>query len=120
MTTAWPGTVPTAALYEDSSYNESGETNVAETKPQVGPPQRRRRSSVPTKLITFSTLMTFTQWDALVTFYETILFDGTDFFTRPHPRTGSTITCTFETRPSSGSPIGFQKYQVQMQIRVYG
>lgn len=117
--TAWPGTIPTAALVSDPSYNEDGEDNVAEQKPQVGPPLRRRRSSVPTRMLTFSTIMTFTQWDLLVTFYEQTLFDGTDFFTRPHPRTGSTITCTFQGRPKSGAAIAQNKYQVQMSMRVY-
>jgi hypothetical protein len=64
--------------------------------------------------------MTFAQFDLLTTFYETTLFDGTDFFTRPHPRSSATVTCTFETRPQSGGAISANQYQVQMQIRTYG
>lgn len=121
MTTAWPGTIPTTAVFDDTNYNETAEDNVATTKPLVGPPLRRRRSSVPNKLITFSTIMTYAQWDLLQTFYDTTLFNGVDFFTRPHPRIPSTtVTCTFESRPQSGQGIGNSKFQVQMQIRVYG
>lgn len=119
MTTAWPGTIPTAALVTDSGYNEGGEDNVAQQKPQVGPPLRRRRSSVPSRLVSFSTIMTYAQWDLLVTFYEQTLFDGVDFFTRPHPRTLASIMCTFEDRPKSGQSVAFGKYQVSMVIRTY-
>lgn len=85
MPAAWPSTV---TLQVDSSgYRETVERNVVEFTPEVGPPMVRRRSSVSSDLISFSTPpVTDDEYDALVNFYRGTLKDGALTFFRTHPR----------------------------------
>lgn len=89
---AWPDTLPLCVL--EDGYSEQQEQNVAEFAAEVGPPLRRRRSSIATSLIEHSLILDDDQVAALTSFYKDDLKDGALAFTRAHPRdqiTGSFI-----------------------------
>lgn len=96
MTAAWPASVPQFSLQQ--SYGEQPERNVIEFTPEVGPPMSRRRTSISTDIIDFETIMTFDEYDALVSFYRTDLKDGVLPFLRGHPRNPEVSTNEYEFR----------------------
>lgn len=116
---AWPGTINQAVLLDGANLDQ-GEDNLSTFKPQVGRPKKRRRTSVPDFTHEFYQILTFDEWDDLLEFYDDDLLNGSQTFTRNHPRTGSTITCMFEERPTPGQPISANKYRVKFKIRQLG
>lgn len=118
MVDTWPGGVNQAVLMD--SFNRVGDDNgVVSQQPKVGPPQRRRRSSVLSEMFTFAQLLTFAEFETLNTFYVDTLKNGVLPFTRLHPISGATITCTFEKRFQSGQPVSATKFRVMFELRVY-
>lgn len=116
MTAAWPGTVPLTA--DSDAYGEQPERNVVSFTPEVGPPTERPRSTISSDLLSFSKVMTFTQYDTLIAFYRTDLKQGTQPFTRPHPRNVSGPSLTFKfTEVPKFSALGYVYGQVSMQMR---
>lgn len=121
MVAAWPGTINQNVLLD--GYDEKGEDEgVAKQKPNVGPENRRRRSYIQTKMVTFTQYLTFTEWEALETLYDVTLKTGVLPVTRNHPRKGSAtqVTMTFEERPASGNPVSYNKFLVTFKMRMYG
>lgn len=100
MTTpAWPASVPQGGSL--NNYNEEDQDSTLEFPVEVGLPRRRARTTLVTPLITYDSVMTWTQWDALLVFYRTDCKRGTLEFTRDHPRTAAAITCTFASKPKA-------------------
>lgn len=90
MTDVWPVGITQYAL--DGTLSEAAENNLAEFKPEVGPPKRRRRTSVATDILAFDQMLTFDEFDELKEFYSDTLKDGSLPFGRYHPRDiGGTI-----------------------------
>jgi len=115
MTAAWPAAVNTNWLQQ--GYSEEPENNVAKFQPDVGPEKLRRRTSLPTKLISYNGLYTSDEWDALLTFYSTTLLDGTQQFTVTHQRTGGNGTWMFTAPPKLNSVDGII-YGAQIALRL--
>ena len=90
----WPADVPQAAL--EQGYNETPERYIEEFRPQAGLPTLRRRTSIKSDLVTFASLMTFTEYDALMVFYRVQLGNGTSTFMRRHPRNSAGPMYEFE------------------------
>lgn len=97
MAQAWPSGVPEWALA--GSLSERVEVNVAEFQPEVGPPVRRRRTSVPTTLLSFEQVLTPAQYATLYSWYTSTLKDGSLSFNLTHPRTGTATECVFVSPP---------------------
>lgn len=110
----WPVAVPDVGLI--AGYTERPENNLARFQPEVGPAKLRRRSSIISTILTFSQIMTYTQYDALITFYQTDIKDGSLEFTRNHPRTGVSGTFLFMAPPSS-QPASNTLTAVSLQLR---
>lgn len=98
MAAGWPTTVP---LYALAGMTIQREVNRVEFKPEVGPPKRRRRSSVATELLNFSTRMTIDQYADLDDFHVIDVKDGTLSFMRKDPRdvTGPDVEFEFVDVP---------------------
>src|ERR1035437_8610620 len=96
MTAAWPAVSSKAQV---GGFTEAPERNIAEFQPDVGPPKRRRRSSITNDLISFSQWYNSADWDTIRTFYRTTLLDGVSPFTMNHPRTGNSQTWIFVDVP---------------------
>lgn len=115
MPETWPGTVPEEELA--GTFTEEIEDNRATFGPEVGPPKLRRRSSVPTAVLSWEQHLTAAQFAALRTFYETTLQDGVLTFTRTHPRTGASGTFRFTGPPQSRNVAGIDLYRVTFSVR---
>jgi hypothetical protein len=109
----WPAELPNWIMAE--GYGEAPAGNIAEFQPEVGPPKRRRRTSI--DMVNFSAgfLTNSTGVDALMGFYRDDLADGVLEFQKPHPRTGVTMVCIMSSPPSI-SALGGDNYRVSMQL----
>jgi len=94
---SWPDALPLCVL--DDGYSEQQEQNVAEFAAEVGPPLRRRRSSIATSLIEHSLILDDEEVEALLDFYRDDLKDGALSFTRTHPRDQVTEGSFIFTKP---------------------
>jgi hypothetical protein len=117
MPAAWPATV--TQLVDSSGYRETVERNVVEFAPEVGPPMARRRSSVSSDLISFSTTpVTDDEYDALVGFYRDTLKDGALTFLRTHPRNMDGPMTEFRfVEPPQWSPIDATYGRIALSLR---
>lgn len=98
----WPSSLPDCVL--DADYQEQPENNLAEFAPEVGPPLRRRRTSINSSLIQAAIVLADDEVDTLLDFYKDDLKDGSLSFTWVHPRMAegspTEIACfTFVTPP---------------------
>lgn len=117
MTAIWPTNVTEYA--DSNSYSERPEQNVVEFAPEVGPPMSRRRSSISSDLLLFSTIpVTSAEYDVLVDFYRNALKDGALTFFRKHPRnlTGQNIEFKF-VEPPQWSAIDGTLGRIALSLR---
>lgn len=115
MTATWPSDVPQDALLP-AGYGERPQRNVASFQPDSGIAIERRRSSVSTDDISYtSVLMTSFAWDSLVDFYRDTLKDGVLPFLRTHPRTGDMITAKFTEAPAIVAVFG-SRYRASIRL----
>jgi|GEM_PF-2396663 len=114
-TAPWPPDVNTYA--RTGTYSEQIDTNFSEFAPEVGPPKRRRRMSISSDTITFSTWMRSAEYASFLDFYRTVLADGTLPFLRARPRTGTTETFVFVGQAPSVKDVGYNLYEVQMTMK---
>lgn len=113
MTSAWPATISQDAL--QSSYTEEPQRNVVSFEPEAGIVIERRRSSISTDAISFTSVIPSSQWDLLMTFYRDTLKDGVLPFTRRHPRSNSEATFKFTAAPTLTAVHG-AFYRVSFQM----
>lgn len=90
MAQQWPSDLPQTPLLD--GYKETPQEGSISFQPAVGPPKRRKRSSAVGANIEASFLMTDTQYDSFLTFYEATLQQGSDAITWINWRTGATAT----------------------------
>lgn len=115
MTVAWPTGVTQNAI--SGSVREQKQRNVSSFQPDAGVSIERRRSSIATYTLSFTSIVSRAQKTLLDTFYKTTLSDGVTVFTRKHPRTGSTITCRFANAPEfSDHAAGFMQVQISLEV----
>lgn len=114
MAALWPAAVPMRDLV--AGYSERRESNLAEFAPEVGPPKRRRRSSVATELVSFEQLLSEAEADALLAFWRDTLGDGALTFEREHPRTRVLAEFQFVAPPDVRA-LGGGVYRVGLQLR---
>lgn len=116
MTIAWPAEVPQAA--QVSGYSEEPQRNVASFPTDVGPPIARRRSSVATTRLGYTSMpLTAAEAAALMMFYTTTLKDGVLPFTRMHPRTEDSITAQFVAAPTL-TPVSGDIWTAKIELMV--
>jgi hypothetical protein len=95
---AWPATLPCQPLAGSLSFTP--EPNVAEFKPDVGAPIRRRRYTAIRLLYQAEMKMTATEVAQLMQFFSTDCEDGALTFTMTDWRTGATETFSWISPPS--------------------
>lgn len=112
---SWPSTVPQKALLGSIKFED--EQNVDEFQTDVGPPLRTRASSVAGEKVSYDYIFSSSEYEALRTFWRTDLNDGVSEFTRVHPRTGSTVTCVFLSKPNGQLlPNGYVRTSIQLYV----
>ncbi len=98
----WPGTLP--QKFSADGYDESPPDNLIRSKPDAGPAKVRRRTTANVRPYKTSLRMTSAQLDTLDTFYVTTLVSGSLAFDWQEPRSLSTKSFRFVSKP---------KYQAQ-------
>ena len=80
---AWPTGVPQCPIL--NTVTEVPDRNVSEFKPEAGPELTRRRTSIPTEIVTVDLFMTYAQYETFRAFYQALVKDGalTFFFKDP-------------------------------------
>jgi hypothetical protein len=97
--TSWPSDVPWQALAE--GYGERPHTNKASFQPEAGIAMERRRSSISSEDISYTSVsMTDDEWSELLEFYRDDLKDGTLPMERYHPRSYELINAKFTEAPA--------------------
>jgi len=118
-TVYWPPDVNQAHIV--GSYSEKPETNVAEFAPEVGPPKRRRRSSVSSDLLSWEMYANAAERVSLRNFYRSDLADGVLIFKRKHPATNDMATFQFAAEPQYKEFAfvrGTPRYRVTISVRL--
>ena len=110
---AWPPTVPEFVLL--AGYSETPVSNWAEFQPEVGPPKRRRRSSISMSILACGIHATDVQLETFLTWYAGDLADGSLEFQREHPRTLETNVFLFQTQPVV-TPITPELFEVRFEL----
>lgn len=104
-TSSWPTGVPTDT--ETQPYRRDSEDNRAAFRPELGPPKYRRRHTANSTLHAMSIPMSLTDLQALHTFYDDTLLDGTLPFLFTDPVLADEATFTFETPIQDVPMLGF-------------
>lgn len=113
-TLEWPAGV--TQDFELGSYAERPESNVVEFAPEVGPPMRRRRSSIASALLSFNAILDHAELESLLAWHRDVIQDGALSFMRKHPRAGDYRE--FElTEPPAAAEISPRKYRVKIALR---
>lgn len=114
---SWPGTLPQSPLMDGLEFQRAN--NKVSFSTEVGEPKERRRftgrrKTVPLQLPALST----TQKDEFITFYETTLNDGADFFTWDDFETGEMgVAYKFVDPAPTVRSINGSQWRVSMTIR---
>lgn len=111
----WPLTLPTFA--EASGWGETPRKGHISTPVEQGPPITFRDPSGEPTTLQFQQLLSREQTVLLDTFYVTTLKDGTLSFDEQHPRTLTTESFKFKSRPTY-SHIGGNYFVSQMEVIV--
>lgn len=94
----WPVAVPTSCAID--SLVEQDDDMLARFQPDVGTEKLRQRTNLIVQPITYTKVMTLTQWDALLSFYRTDCKNGSLAFTGTHPRKGTSIVAQWVKAPA--------------------
>lgn len=70
----WPVGVPQCPIL--NTVTEVPDRNVNEFKPEAGPELTRRRTSIPTEIVTADLYMTYAQYDLFRTWLQQLIKDG--------------------------------------------
>ena len=84
MAVDWPDELSQCFLLD--GYQETPEANIAEFAAEVGPPLRRRRTSINSSLISATMSLTKAEVVTLLDWYRDDLLDGALAFTHLEPR----------------------------------
>jgi|ADurb_Leu_02_Slu_FD_contig_41_16848_length_484_multi_1_in_0_out_0_1 hypothetical protein len=113
---SWPNALPQNLLSE--GYNESLRDNVLRSTPDAGPAKVRRRATAGVKPVSGRQALTTTELQALITFYETDLLDGSLRFSWTSPIDGTTAVEMRFTSPPSWSAIEPGLWDVAIAVEV--
>lgn len=116
MVVSWPSWIRFAI--DPNSYGESPEQNRVEFQPEVGPPKRRRRTSLSQTVIAMETVwLTAQEVDDVTAFYRGTLTEGIDSFTATHPRTNTPGTWEFVDGPKVSQAVA-TSFKLSFQLRL--
>lgn len=111
----WP-TGSVAFEAEQGSWREKQEDNMLRTENEVGPAKRRRRTFLPNYELQFDMLLSSTELQAVLDFYDDDLIDGIIPFSATDPRLQTTCDYDF-VEPPSWSDAGHDKWLVSLSLR---
>lgn len=109
---AWPGTLPD--FFQVGGYSEKGPDNIIRTTMDVGPDKLRRRTVTNIRSIVGNMWLTNSQYDDMVTFFETTQLYGAISFTMDDAH-GVNKTWRFVDSPVY-TTIGPDNWQVRLSL----
>lgn len=115
MTAAWPSALPTPLR---NGWGEQSQPNTVSFMPEVGPPIRRRRGTVRSRISTMTFRMSDAQLATFISFFETDLKDGALRFTMAHPVTGASATWIVEDGTWVYDTVDVDLYDVSLKLRM--
>lgn len=109
---AWPSTLPD--FFQVGGYSEKGVDNTLRSKMDVGPDKLRRRTITNVRNVIGNMWLTDSQYDDMVTFYETTQNYGADSFTMDDAHA---VNKTWRfVGPPSYSTVGPNNWQVRLTL----
>lgn len=112
----WPVTLPTDI--EKDTYEEGFADTMLRSPMDTGRAKRRRRFTAAPKKLKVTKVLTSTQLDAFITFFEDTIAGGATKFNYTHPRTGGTVEVAFTKTPEPARPFGVDHYKVVLDLEV--
>ena len=113
---SWPASLP--QQLSRRGYRESLTDNVIRTSVDAGPEKRRPRFTAAVRPLSGSMIMTSTQLDTLMTFFDTDIGSGSLAFDFNAPRNqATTISVAFKRQPM-WTNLGGDSYQVNLEMDI--
>lgn len=111
----WPSGLP--QKFQQSGFSNSLPDNTIQSSMATGPDKARRRDVSAVEPISGSMILDETQYELIVTFYNTTLASGALPFDWVHPVTG--IACEMRiVRPPKFTPLSGNFYKASMQMEI--
>ncbi len=111
----WPASLPQTPLLR--GFSQGLEDNLLRTEMDAGKDKVRRRFTAGIKPVRASTILTTTQKDTLITFYETTINDGADEWDWTDHLNGGTVQYRFLSPPDIRRLSG-TKWEAAMQLEI--
>lgn len=110
----WPSTLPQVPL--QSGYEEGTIDTTIRSSMDVGPAKVRRRTSAGVRPIKFNFMLTSSELEDLIEFYEDTLMSGAIHFTWDHPRTGVNEKWRFTKAPLWSKNGSYYSVPIELEI----
>lgn len=111
----WPSTLPTYP--DDGSYSETPHNLVVISRPEIGPPKIRKRSTSGPIRVEARYTLTATQAATFASFFNYYTEGGSERFIWPHPRLEYNVEAAFIDVPSLNN-IGYDRYTVNVELEL--
>ena len=112
----WPLTLSQCPIL---GWQETAASNVIEFDPDVGPPRRRRRSTLAGYEVSLQYRLSKAQLAILWAFWDTDLKDGALEFDWPHPRYNGALRKAYIMQPPQVSQATNNLYIVSLSVRAF-
>lgn len=111
---SWPVGLPSPLV---NGFNETLPNNTIRTEMDVGAAKVRRRTTSNPYTLTVPYLLSSSQVDDLIDFYQTDTSYGAIAFDFIHPRSGDIVSCRFLSPPQLGTSNG-SYFPTSIQLEV--
>lgn len=108
----WPASLPQTPLQD--GYSEELQNVIISSQPDIGPAKLRKRTSAGVKKYNLSFLMSSTQYNTFITFFEGDANYGATKFNFDDPISGTSSEFRFDIQagPPSVTPLSGGQYRV--------
>lgn len=111
----WPVTLPSSPLVE--GFRETPPETVLRSTMDQGPAKLRRRTTAGTGALSMTYMLTRTQVDTLMDFFNETLAGGALGFDLTHPVSGASLTCRFRQMPAY-APVNSEFFRASIELEV--
>lgn len=116
MTIVWPAGLPQDLM--EQGLSAPLPENVTRKTMEVGPPKLRRRDTSAPWPVSGSVVLTYSQYDIFVTFFNTTTAGGSLPFYWKHPLTQAAAECTFKKAPTPTPQDGIIKLALELEMKI--
>jgi hypothetical protein len=112
---AWPFTLPASPLVD--GFRETLPDTVLRSPMDQGPAKLRRRTTAGTGALSLTYLLTRTEVDTLMDFFNSTLAGGALSFDFTHPVSGADLSCRFRQMPA-WAPVNSEYFRAAVELEV--